>query len=299
MRNPEQTSRPLGRRPTPRPHRDEPTVIRRGDTAHHVWGDRIAGFVTDRVISSTQQLHVLEYELPPSGEFRHSELNQTVFGADVLYMVLSGSLLLANPETGEVVRSDAGEGRLFHRGTWHNGFNPSTTETVRVLEFFSPPPARGTASDFSRTQPPLDSVLYRDTRWSGRWPEARALQAASTSFADVSPRNALLSFRDDDPGHLIATLVDTQFLRVDHGTVRSGHVEDFVDADAESVLYVTEGELWVDVWAAGVGYQATSVLLPGDAMFLPAGCSERLLVRDSRSATYLRGFGSVPDGWVL
>src|SRR3712207_2403406 len=130
---------PDGRRPTPRPTFTRPQLIRREDVVHHVWGDAEAGFVPDRVICSTAQLHVLGYDLPPGGEFRHSPANQTVFGADVLYFVLEGTLVLANPETGEVLPVREGTGALFHRGTWHNGFNPGRG-AVRVLEFFSPPP---------------------------------------------------------------------------------------------------------------------------------------------------------------
>ena len=60
---------PIVRRNTPRPHFVEPQLIRRVDVAHHVWGDAEGGFVTDRVISSSDQLHVLEFELPPGGRF--------------------------------------------------------------------------------------------------------------------------------------------------------------------------------------------------------------------------------------
>ncbi len=288
---------PAGRRPTPRPNHSAPQVIRRGDAVHHVWGDREAGFVTDRVISSTRQLHVLEYDLPPGGEFRHSAMNQTVFGGDVLYYVLEGELVLANPESGEVVRAPAGTGRLFHRGTWHNGFNPGST-SLRVLEFFSPPPARGTASDYSRTQPPLDEVIYHDPRWDGRWPEAREEKLRATSFHDASEHGALLSMRDSLPSHLVATLVDTPFLRVVEGTVQPGHVEEFAPVAKESLIYTLEGELWVDVWSEEQGYQATSVLLAGDAIFLPVGCAERVLVRSATPARYLRGSGDVPEDWT-
>lgn len=262
-----------------------------------MWGDDEAGFVTDRVISSTRQLHVLEYELPPSGEFRHSAMNQTVFGADVLYFVLEGELILANPETGEMVRVPAGTGRLFHRGTWHNGFNPYA-ESLRVIEFFSPPPARGTASEYSKNQPPLERTLYTDERWNDQWPAARPEQLRTTSFHEVSENNARLSMRDNKASHLVAVLVDTPYLRVVQGTVQPGHVEEFVTVLTESVLVVTEGELWVDVWSADMGFQATSVLHPGDAMFLPVGCAERLLVRRSSAARYLRGSGSVPEDWT-
>ena len=123
---------PSTRRPSPRPRYHQPQVVRREDAAHHVWGDVQGGFVTDRIIISTDQLHVLEYELPPGGEFRQSPQNQTIFGGDVLYFVVEGELVMADPETGEVVRCPSNQGRLFHRGTWHNAFNPFAT-TVRVV----------------------------------------------------------------------------------------------------------------------------------------------------------------------
>ena len=72
------TTPPAGpsRRPTPRPTFTRPTVVRRSGTAHHVWGDAGSGLVTDRVYVSTDTLHVLEYELAPGGEFRHSARQQ-------------------------------------------------------------------------------------------------------------------------------------------------------------------------------------------------------------------------------
>lgn len=289
---------PSGRRPTPRPKFTLPTILRREDLTHHVWGDTAAGFVTDRVISSTDQLHVLEYELPPGGEFRHSAQNQTVFGADVMYFALEGNLILTNPQTGEVVRMPEGTGRLFHRGTWHNGFNPSPSSTVRVLEFFSPPPARGAASEFARTQPSLEQSLFADTRWDKRWPAAAQESSAAATLHEVSDDRALWRFRDSVASHLQGILVDTDYLQVIHGYVQPGHVEDFQPVSKESVLVVTAGELWLDIWSDEAGYSATTVLHPGDCAFLPVGCAERLLVRTGGTVEYLRGSGEVPDGWT-
>ena len=291
------TTPALGRRSTPRPDFTSPTLIRRGDASHHVWGDAEAGFVTDRVVLSSANLHVLEYDLPPRGEFRHSAMNPTVFAGDVLYFVLAGELLLANPVTGELVRVPAGTGRLFHRDTWHNGLNPFDAP-VRVIEYFSPPPARGTASDYARRQPLPQTAHYSDERWRGRWPEARDEARGESSFLAADPAEGLLSLRDTSATHLLSTIVDTPYLRVVHGTVQSGHVEDFATADAESLVFVLSGELWVDVWCEDVGYRATSALQPGDAMFLPTGASERLLVRSAGPATYLRGWGQVPADWT-
>ena len=256
-----------------------------------------AGFVTDRILLSSDQLHVLEYELPPGGEFRHSPQNQTVFAGDVLYYVVEGDLVLADPKTGEIARCARSEGRLFHRGTWHNAFNPFSA-TVRVVEFFSPPPARGTASEFAKRQPALTAPQFVDERWESRWPRARAEQQAQVSFHEASRRTALWSFRDTLPTHLVATLVDTPYLRVTEGEVLPGHHEELALVEAESLLLVTSGELWLDIWSDEVGYQATSVLTPGDAMFLPSGCMERVLNRRDAPGTYLRGSGSVPAEWT-
>ena len=102
----------IKRKPTPRPEFKEPTHIKRDNMVLHTWGDSTSGFVTDRVISSTKQLHVLEFELGPSSGFRHSSINQTIFAADILYFVLEGDLILANPKSDlynpNIVRSSVG-----------------------------------------------------------------------------------------------------------------------------------------------------------------------------------------------
>ena len=117
--------------------------------------------MTDRVYVSSSALHVLEFGLEPGGAFRHSATNKTVFAADVMYCVLEGELVLADPQHGEVRVVRAGDQVLFRRDTWHHGFNPSP-EPLRVLEFFAPPPSMGTASQYARHQAMLEQVHYRD-----------------------------------------------------------------------------------------------------------------------------------------
>jgi mannose-6-phosphate isomerase-like protein (cupin superfamily) len=272
-------------------------MIRREDAVHHVWGDPEAGYVTDRVLSSTRRLHVLEYELPPGGEFRHSDSNRTIFGADVVYLVVAGQMIIADPSSGEMHILETGEGVLMRAGTWHNAFNPYR-ETTRVIEYFCPPPALGAASDFARRQPPLVESRYKDARWEGCWPAARAEAEASRRLTRVSFENGLLEFRDDKATHLRSLLTSTEFLQVLSGEIQPGHVEEFAPVSHESVVIATEGELWVDVWTPEGGYAATNVLRPGDAMFLPAGSHERMLVRSAETARYVVGRGTVPDGWT-
>jgi hypothetical protein len=290
------SSSPSSRRATPRPTYAAPTVLRRAETAHHVWGDAASGLVTDRVYVSTDSLHVLEYTLEPGGAFRHSAANRTVFAADVAYCVLEGTLVIADPQHGEVRVLDAGEQVLFGRDTWHHGFNPGQ-EATRVLEFFAPPPSRGTASDYARTQPMLEGSRYRDDRWSGRWPAARSERAATTRLEVLRPGDALWGFAADAPSHLLGMLADTEHLTVSVGRVFAGHVEDPRVVDDESVLVVTEGELWVDAQHEG-GEYVVACLGPGDGVFLPRGSRLRVLSRGGSPAAYLLGSGRpVPDDW--
>lgn len=293
--NKEQDSPTPARRPTPRPVHDGPTVLRRNQMSHHVWGDLESGFVTDRVISSTDQLHVLEFELPPGGEFRHSPMNQTIFAADVVYFCLQGELVLANPQSGEVITVPAGTGAFFQRGTWHHGFNPGQ-ETVRVIEYFSPPPSRGTASDFAKTQPPLLESRYSH-EIEKPFPKTHTTKTSNNSFSKIDDQTSIVSFRDSKPSHLIKTLALTDYLEVLKGVVYPGHVEDFSTVKKESVIYCLDGELWVDVLSNTGEFGSTAVLNPGEVMFLPVGSKERILVRDHNVAMYLKGSGQVPENW--
>lgn len=286
-----------GRRATPRPTFASATVIRRADTAHHVWGDTESGLVTDRVYLSSGDLHVLEFELEPGGEFRHSATNKTVFAADVMYCVLEGELVLADPQHGEVRVVPAGQQVLFGRDTWHHGFNPST-RPVRVLEFFAPPPSRGTASLYARHQDMLEDLLYRDVRWSGRWPSALAERESATRLSVVGPDRAVWGFAASSPTHLVGLLADTEHLTVSTGRVYAGHVEDARKVEHESLLVVTRGELWIDVQQDD-GHFATGCLAAGDAAYVPAHARLRVLSRAGEPSTYLLGSGRpVAAGWT-
>jgi hypothetical protein len=289
---------PAVRRNTPRPHFHEPQLIRRADAAHHVWGDAEGGYVTDRVVSSSDQLHVLEFELPPGGRFGHTASNPTLFAADVAYLCVAGTLCLADPESGEVVLVPEGSGVYFGRDTWHHGFAVGP-HTARVVEFMSPPPVLGTASTYGRTKPLLTETRYADRRWAGRWPEALPEQRAGRRLVLLSSDDALLALRDDSPGHLIRTLLDTPLLTVVRGEVQPGTVDAFARQEKETVLRVVEGELWVDVRDPAAAESAYTVgcLQAGDACFVPAGHELRTLVRADRPAAYLQGSARVPDGW--
>jgi len=198
------------------------------------------------------------------------------------YFVLEGDLILANPKTGEVELAREGSGLLFHRETWNHGFSKGK-KTTRVLEYFSPPPAMGAASEFSKKQPPLLENKYNYGNTVNNWPESAPDSKSKASFFEISDKTSILSFRDSDPTHLISTLVATEFLNVIKGTIELGHV--------------VEGTLIIDSVDGINGQISNSVLSKGDAFFLPKGSKEKMSVKQSDSAVYLRGSGDVPANW--
>src|SRR5262249_45391688 len=146
-----------------------PMAIRQADVRHVIWGDAESGEVADWVYASTHQIHQLLFGLPPGGSFRHSDQLRTIFAADIVYFVLSGTLVLNNPESGECRLVRTGEAAFFRRDTWHHGHNQST-EPLRVLEYFAPPPLQGTSRQYARTRPNLVELQTAQDQWLGRWP---------------------------------------------------------------------------------------------------------------------------------
>ena len=154
---------------SPRPTFSGPTAIAGEQAARFLWGDDESGEVADWIYASTDKIHMLVFALPPGGECLHSDRHRTIFGADVTYCVLQGTLVLANPQCGEVRVVEAGEAVLVRRDTWQHYF-AHTTEQLRVLEFFAPPPSTGTSRQYAQTRPMLEESRYADDNLLGAWP---------------------------------------------------------------------------------------------------------------------------------
>lgn len=248
----------MGYRPSPRPSFDGPTLIRAADAIQHTWGDEEAGFVEDRIYVSSQLIHAIVFEFPPGGAFRHSTSFRTVFAADELLHVLQGTLVLANPETGEVVRAEQGESVFFRRDTWHHGFSYGD-EALRVLEFFAPPPATGTSGAYALTRPYLEQSTYADDRVLGSLVDA---DRGAGSFRVLRRSDAVHRL---DRAVLVGLLVSTEHLTVGTVTVPVGGESTEERHGGEELVYALRGSLRV---AAG---DSEATLEPGDAFLVPAG----------------------------
>jgi quercetin dioxygenase-like cupin family protein len=254
--------RPAPPASSPRPSFDGPALIRRADVTRHVWGDPASGEVFDWIYASTERIHMLVFGLAPGGGFRHSEAFRTVFAADEVLHVLEGTLVIADPEHGEVQRVARGESVFFRRDTWHHAFALGP-EPLRVLELFAPPPAAGASSAYARRQPYLEHSRYADDDRLGRWP----------ADAPTPPRLRVLRAGDvlwrRDLGVLCGILASTEHLTVATLELGPGETAVVHEHGGDEVLMALEGNVWVRAWHAG----AVHVFELGaeDACFLPAG----------------------------
>jgi quercetin dioxygenase-like cupin family protein len=254
--------RPAPPASSPRPAFDGPALIRRADVRRHIWGDPEAGEVFDWIYASTERVHMLVFGVPPGGGFRHSETFRTIFAADELLHVLQGVLVIADPETGEVQRAEAGESVFFRRDTWHHAFALGP-EPLRVLELFAPPPAAGASSAYARAQPYLETSRYADDALLGHWPPA----------VPYVPRLRVLRDGDvlyrRDLGVLCGVLVSTEHLTAATLEVGPGETAAAHAHGGDEVLMVLEGRLWVRVWHDDAVH--VFELEPEDACYLPMG----------------------------
>ena len=279
-------------KPSPRPTFDRPTAIRYGSVTRHLWGDEEAGEVADWIYVSSDRIHQLVYGLPPGGAFRHSDSFRTVFAADVVYYVLSGTLVIANPSSGEVQRLDPGEAAFFRRDTWHHAFNYST-EPLRVLEFFAPPPSQGTSGAYARAQPYLElaGVRYSRDGWLRRWPEAATEEAASRTIHPIRTGDILWHLQGNAHPLLVGLLVSTEHLTVGRIELLPGQRSEPECHGGDEALYVLSGT--VHVRPAGESGSGWLELSERDGCYLPSGTPHQYYNIGGEPASLL--FGVAPS----
>jgi mannose-6-phosphate isomerase-like protein (cupin superfamily) len=254
-------------RPSPRPAFDRATAIPYSQVTRHLWGDEESGMVDDWIYVSSQKIHQLVFGLPPGAAFRHSPEYRTVFGADEVLYVLEGTFACANPETGEVHVAKPGEAVFFRKDTWHHGLNRSMDQ-LRVLEFYAPPPAKGTSGAYARTRPYLETPRYgRDEQLGNLAPSSAAADGATMRVL----RDADLTWRleGDDQGLLVGLYASTEQLTVGRGNLLPGRAGGLESHAGDEGLYVLSGVL--NVLVPDAEGQKWFELHPKDGFFVPEG----------------------------
>ena len=274
---------------SPRPVFDGPTHIPYAGVTRHLWGEPATGFVDDWIYASTDKIHQLVFGLAGGRNFKHSPEFRTVFGADELLYVLQGTFGAANPETGEVRVVQAGEAVFFRKNTWHHGF-ALTAEPVRVLEYFSPPPSTGTSGAYARTRPYVEVPTYRQARWQGQWPMARAEERAGATMHHLRDADLLWELDPGDQGVLTGVYCSTEHLVAGRTTVQPGSMSVLETHAGDECLYVLSGVL--NVMVPERDGQVWFELHPGDGFFTPAGAPHRYANMGGVPASFV--FGVAP-----
>ena len=268
---------------------DQPTHIPPAAATRHVWGDAVAGQVADLTFVSTNKITQLIFSLGPGGVIRHSDDFKTIFAADEVYYVLSGMLVLNNPQTGEVHRVQPGEAVFFRRDTWHHGFNYSG-DALRVLEFFAPPPAQGTGAAYARQQPDLTDFRYSQDEWLGRWPAGQAEARQAHTIRVVRDADLLWRLEGRTRQTLVGLLASTEHLTVGKVYLLPGKQGEMHAHAGDEALYVLEGNPSLTCPAGGG--QRWHELSPGDGFYLPEGVPHQYGNYSSRPACLI--FGVAP-----
>lgn len=248
--------------PSPRPSFDGPAAITYANVTRHIWGDNEAGEVFDWIYASTEKIHTLVFGLAPGGAFRHSPEFRTVFGADEVLHVLSGTMILANPETGEVIRVPAGENAFFRADTWHHVFAHGE-EPLRVLEFLSPPPAAGTTGAYARSKEYLTESRYGRDELFGRIPGD---PGGTTTLTWLRPEDVVYRLEGDA---LVGVLASTEHLTVASLSVPVGKASAVHEHGGDEILFVRGGTLSVRAWHGDRAY--VFELHQDDAVYIPQG----------------------------
>ena len=253
---------------SPRPTFDGPAHIAYSAATRHLWGDPEAGEVADWIYVSSDKIHQLVFGLPPGAAFRHSNEFRTIFAADEVLYVLSGVMVLSNPETGETHRVQTGEAAFFRRDTWHHAFNMSS-ESLRVLELFAPPPSQGTSGAYARTKPNLTQSLYTQDQWLGRWPMDQAEVRQSHSIRVLRESDLMWRLEAGQPETLVGVWASTEHLTVGQIELLPGQHTGPRQHGGDASVYVLSGTLNVRI-PDGDGPHWFE-LGPRDGFYLPQG----------------------------
>jgi quercetin dioxygenase-like cupin family protein len=256
----------------------------------HVWGDAVAGRVTDWIYVSSQKICQLVFGLPAGGAFRHSENYKTIFAADEVYVVLSGTLMLANPQHGEVQRLRPGEAAFFRRDTWHHGFSCGC-EPLCVLEYFAPGPAQGSGGAYARTKPNLERCHYGRDDLLGRWPMAQAEFQRDCTMRVLREADILWRLEGSRQQMAVGILASTEHLCVGRAHLLPGQQSDVETHAGDEALYLLEGTLQVNLPERdGTPWHE---LRPRDGFFIPEGTPHQYANLSDQAVTFL--FGIAPQ----
>jgi quercetin dioxygenase-like cupin family protein len=219
-----------------------PGAIRFENTTLKLWGDETSGFVNDWIYVANEKIQQLVFSIPPGGRFAHSPDYRTNLGADEIFYVVSGVLVIANPETGEVHRVESGDAVWFGPDTWHHGLSHAA-ETLVVVEFFAPPPSTGSSQAYANTKPYLSEPRYTRDELLGNWPNAASEVASGWTQHLIRAGDVLWRLEGQEHPILVGIDLSTDRLTTARVELLPGQRSDARVHPGDAAGYVHEGRL--------------------------------------------------------
>ena len=272
----------------PLPTFDKPTYIPFESLKLAFWGESdTSGYASDWIYVSNNKIHQLLFQMPPGSFYRSTEKLRVIYGADEVWCVLAGTLVINNPETGEVHLVKKGDAVFFRKDTWHHGFNYGK-EPLRVLEFFAPPPAAGTTGAYSDSKPYLKKFKEGQDEWIGRWPMSRSEVQRGFTMQLMEDSNLLWRFEGQG---LVGLYAATEHLTAGKMTLLPGQKSELHTHGGDESVYLLEGTLNLNT-PKSEGQQSF-VLKPADGFFIPEGTPHQFFNMSDQPLTLL--FGVAPN----
>lgn len=212
------------------------------ETTRVLWGDEISGKVHDSFFVMSSKIYQLIYGMAPGEVFRHSDQFPTLFSTDAVYFVLRGTLLLNNPETGEVHVVKPGEAAFLPRDNWNYGFSYAT-EPLSVLEYYIPPNERGYSDDGSTLE--LEKSKYAEDRWLGQWPAAKTQANQVFSTRVLGDSDVLWRLEGEKTQVLVGILASSDQLTVGKALILPGQESEPRLHGGDACFYLLEGALHI------------------------------------------------------
>ena len=204
--------------------------------------------------------------------------------------MLQGTMLIANPENGEVHLAQAGEAVFFQKDTWHNAWAWGPEE-LRVLEFFAPPPSTGSSGKYAQTRPYVAVPKFERTNLIGQWPAMQGKGLAEARIRVLRESDRLWSLDPSDPRVLTGIIASTEQLTAGTQRLQPGGRSGTRTHGGAAGLYVLSGPINIlieDAESMPVWFE----LHPQDGFFLPEGATYRVFNMGGTAAEY--DFGIAP-----